>query len=207
MVMKLINKTDYSADYLRQIVKWVSREIGFKAYPAHTLLFANSRKRLWSYRWSDSHHATVLISGESRFPRSESRRWPALPDRDTAIMHATACIIGFFAQAQEGVKFQNGPVFAKARELVTKFQGVRAALGAAALKQDDVNLIYAKVGLDGFEIVDEPTVPAKVALTPAQKRARKVEADLVRWQRKLKLAEGKIKKLKKRVAYYARAAR
>jgi hypothetical protein len=207
MVMKLINKTDYSAGYLRQIVKWVSREIGFKPYRAHTITFANSRRRSWSYRWSDSHNAAVLIAGEQRFPRPQTSQWPAMPDRDTALMHATACVIGFFAQAQESVKYQRGPVYAKASELVAKFQDAQAALGAAAMAQEDVNMIYAKVGLEGFEIVDAPPQPIKPVVTPAQKRARKVEADLLRWQRKLKLAEGKIKKLKRRAAYYARTAR
>lgn len=147
--MKLINKTDYSVPYLRQIVNWLCREVGLKQYPAHTITFAHSRKRSWSYSWSDSHHAAVFVGKEARFPRPATTQWPALQDRDTALVHATACILGFFAQAQGSVKYQRGPVYAKARAVAEKFPDVRASLAAASMKQDDVNFIYGKVGLEG----------------------------------------------------------
>jgi hypothetical protein len=203
MVMKLINKTDYSVAYLRQIVKWISGEVGLN-HSTHTLTIAPSRTRTWSFSWDTSRQATVFIGKEERFPRPAGHKWPALQDRDTALVFATGCVLSYFAQYQDSRGYNRGATYAKARALVARFPEVRASLGAAAMKQDDVDLIYAKAGVDGFELVDAPAVPAKIVLTPAQKRARKVEADLVRWQRKLKLAQGKIKKLKKQSAYYAR---
>jgi hypothetical protein len=48
-----------------------------------------------------------------------------------------------------------------------------------------------------------PAVKAKPSVQ--DKRAAKVQADLDRWQRKLKLAQTKVKKLKRKVAYYDKA--
>jgi hypothetical protein len=47
---------------------------------------------------------------------------------------------------------------------------------------------------------------AKPQPTAVERRAAKVTSDLDRWQRKLKLAQTKIRKLKQRAKYYERRA-
>ena len=51
-----------------------------------------------------------------------------------------------------------------------------------------------------------PTFKDTLRASIVERRAAKAQADLERWQRKLKLAQGKVRKYKARVRYYERKA-
>jgi hypothetical protein len=187
--MKLINKTEFDTVYLRKVIVWVRDQVGLRPDWITQLTFKPSRRRSWSWRMDGSHHATIMIKRNSN---GDSLAW------------ALGYVFGYMAQKQDGVRYARGPVRAKTASIHAEFsQGMNAKLHAASMPQDTMDMLCAKAGVEGFDL--EPVKPnAKLKATPVQRRAKKAQADLARWERKLKLAKGKVAKLQRRVAYYAK---
>jgi hypothetical protein len=189
--MKLINKTELDPNYVRKVVGWVRDQVGLRADWITEVRIRPSRSRTWSFRWDHgSHRVNVFIKRNS----------------ESGLAWALAYVLGYMAQAQDRVPYARGPVKTKAAQIAAEFEAtMNNKLAAAALSQDDVDMLCAKAGVEGFdEAVIQPATKAK--LSPVQQRAKKAAQDLVRWERKLKLAKGKVAKLQKRVAYYAKSS-
>lgn len=186
--MKLINKTEFDSVYLRKVISWVRDQVGLPADWIKQITVKPSRRRRWSWRWDGSKQTTIMVK---RGSNGDGLAW------------AMGYVFGYMAQIQAGVPYARGPVRAKATQIAADFSGgANLKLQAAAMPQDTVDLLCAKAGVEGFD--DVVIKPKKQQATPVQRRAKKAAADLARWERKLKLAKGKVAKLQKRVAYYTK---
>lgn len=184
--MKLINKTEFDSAYLRKVITWVREQVGLGPDWIKQIVIKPARTRDWGWSWCNSHYITITVKRGN----NEGLAW------------AMGYTFGYLAQRQDGARRNSGPVRKKAAEIVAAFKGgMDLQLQADAMKQDDIDMLCAKVGIEGY---DEAHIKApKVKPTPVQRRAKKAAQDLARWERKLKLAEGKVAKLKRRVAYYS----
>jgi hypothetical protein len=190
--MKLINKTDYDTAYLRKLIEWVRSETGLNPGWIQHLAFKYSRARAWSFSLDSSKTAVVM--------------WKQ-GGAEVNPVTALAYVIGYMTQKQDSGHYSRGPNAHQAKRIVEKFvaENVHVRLLSKTMAQDDVDMLCAKAGVEGFdEAIIQPTTKAK--LSPVQQRAKKAAQDLARWERKLKLAKGKVAKLQKRVAYYAKSS-
>ncbi len=189
--MKLINKTNYDIAYLRKLIEWMRKEVGLNPGWITQLVFKPSRSRSWSYSIEHgAKHATIMWKGS----------------KEESHVLAMARVFGFMAQKQDSGRYNRGSVEHQSARIVEKFmaENVGMKLQARTMSQDTVDLLCAKAGVEGFDEALIQPPPTKPRMSPVQKRARKAAQDLARWERKLKLARGKVAKLQKRVAYYAK---
>lgn len=191
--MKLRNSTSYQTWFLRRMVSWCCRELELPTSHVDAAQFTRCagifRGRAW---WYGQTRGRILVricdDQPNDFPYTGRRnsRSPeyTLADRTEAIVKVTAHELAHLTlrHRNRASKEQNTDGLALA--VLASFRKDRARLLAAWS--------------------EAPQEREKVIIPLADKRAAKVRADLDRWQRKAKLAQTKIRKLKRRMAYYER---
>lgn len=221
--MRLKNMTEWGDRFLRRMVSWCCREVGLPVGKLRTALFSNTKKRCWVQRhgsvpdpvtgertyedrpmvdqkayagWGGSGGISVRVGDECRFPTKQFEKFGSthyeFADRIEALVGVTAHEVYHCWQTANrslvGRSRIDEPRAMRAERLaLEKFRVNREALLAGWGKSESVKVQAPKPSIE-------------------DKRAAKAVNDLVRWQRKLKLAQTKCKKLKIRVAYYERRA-
>ncbi len=195
--MNLRNSTDWSPWFLRRMLSWCCRELEGRVREVRSATFRNSRAAYGGCARTWLRAITVCVGTADRFPISGQTMSELnghrieLADRLEALVWVTAHELAHVFQAVEKVKTRRSGVAGgsesatnwHARPVVEAFRAQREALLAHWNEPPALALRAPK-----------PPLP--------EQRRQKVEADLARWERKLKLAKTKVAKLKQRVAYY-----
>ena len=194
--MKLKNTTTLSDSFLRRMTGWVRAEVGL---PAAKLRQANFTKTLRYFRgraWSSGRILVrIKVDQIGGYPVNWTHRGVELniPDAVASLVYVTA---------HEVCHLLNWHVPGQDRELREhrdlEPHCVRIGKSVMTKFLTDREALLATWNEPGKEREGKSTVSV------SEKRAAKVQADLDRWLRKLKLAQTKVKKLKLKVGYYER---
>jgi hypothetical protein len=194
--MKLANSTDFSDQMLRRMVSWTCKQLGFPASKLGSVQFRNRARRSYSGHAYYPRRIVVSIGPASRFPTKPDSR-PGMQnevfaDRTEALIAVTSHEIAHLLQWREGRTRQ-----LELHRRTEKDARWHEVLVLRAFRAEREALLAAWS--------HEPQA-ATIKMTPSvvEKRADKAATDLARWQRKLKLAQTKVRKLRTRVKYYER---
>ena len=193
--MKLKNTTDFSDAFLRRMVAWACKQVPL---PFRYIKRATFRRTKNSAPYSGrggGHGITVRIGPASAYPTREFVRHqvtnPGFADRLEALVAVTVHEIYNCRQSADKA-WDNGRNFSEPAAV----QAEKVAL--AEFRANRETLVRAWM---------EPVAESVRPVIPiAEKRQAKTLADLERWQRKLKLAKTKVRKLTIRARYYERKA-
>lgn len=195
--MQIKNSTRWSTWFLRRMVAWCCQQLGdIKVRDMKTAVFRNSRSAYSGVARPWLRQITVCVGKATRFPcESMTHRnghKMELADAVEALVWITAHELAHVGQAMQGSGTRQGGSRCGsemstewyAKPVVDTFRAQREALLAA------------------WE--EPPAAALRPKPSPATVRATKAYAELERWERKLKLATTKVRKLRRRVAYYQR---
>ena len=190
MTMIVTNSiTDYSNHFIRRMVMWCCKQINLHTKLVWKAQFRNRKTRAYSGHAWWSMRICVSIGPETFFPRHNSGYRGGLPFTYETQLE---CLIAVTAHElthlrQYSLHQHKGP-------------------GREAECEDVSQMVVKRFREQQSELLTmwhtEPTQKPVISLI--DKRAEKVTSDLNRWQRRLKLAQTKVKKLKQRVTYYER---
>lgn len=193
--MKIKNSTDWPNHFLRRLVSWCCKQLD---HPASKVRLAQFTRYSGAYRgraWS-SRRILCRVGSADRFPMAPDNRpgmaGEVFADQTEALVAVTAHELAHLAQYREGRI--GGLKQMRVTEPATRREEVRVLRAFRANRE----VLLA-------EWSAAPPKPEKPKASLQDKRAAKAQADLGRWQRKLKLAQTKVRKLKTRVKYYEHA--
>lgn len=192
--MKLANSTEWPDYFLRRLVSWCCKELGLPSSKVRRAQFRNRTISAYSGHAYTSMRFVASVGPAGRFPLNPDNRpgmkGTVIADRLEALVAITAHELAHLCQYAE----RRAPGLRRTRriERVTRREEVRV-LSAFREQRDSLLAEWSAA---------PATRPAKPQASIQEKRAVKAQADLDRWQRKLKLAQTKIRKLKYRVRYY-----
>jgi len=191
--MILQNSTTWPNWFLRRVVSWCAKQLELPHADIKASVFRNSRCAWGGCARGWRKAITVCVGKASYFPRT-NRHGINLQDREDCLVWVTAHELAHIFQylyvgagtRQRGGRGGSEDITEKfAKPIVARFQQERATLLAEWL-----------------------TPPATCLRAPqlsvVEKRAVKAKNDLAKWQRRLKLAQTKVRKLKTKVRYYER---
>ncbi|MCI0539593.1 MAG: hypothetical protein L0Z50_30655 [Verrucomicrobiales bacterium] len=195
--MKIKNTTDWPTWFLRRMAGWCCRQLELPALTIKLATFRNSRSA-WggaAYYWKGK--ITVCVGEAGHFPTKGylhgNGHQNGIADRLECLVWVTAHEIAHCLQADTKTRGGGGGGGSEictewfAKPVLEKFRQCRDALLA--------------------EWNEPPAIPARSPKPTVKERRRaKSVNDLTKWQRKLKLAQTKVRKLKVRVRYYERQA-
>lgn len=193
--MRLINSTDFPDHFLRRMVSWCCKQTEYPPSKIREAKFTNTYHAYRGRAFMGSRSFLVRIGPADRYPLPEVKRHgimhPAHLDRIEGLVSTTAHEIEHlyqyaFQTMRRGQRLEPQCIAAERRTL-EHFREQRETLLAAWSLAPATRQQQPK--------------PSKAA----QRQARD-EASLTRWQRKLKLAQTKIKKLKTRIRSRERRA-
>lgn len=201
--MKLENSTDYPPHYLRRMVAWCCRELGMPARFCKSATFRQRRKPRFSghaYHWRGGGDIVVSLAPDSFFPWTENAEWlrvagivRTLNDRTECLVNVTAHELRHLQAELEGER--------------TRGDGLRIGSSERATEHDAQKVLAAfRADREALEVAWRVAPPVKAKPSAVDQRAAKVNAALERWQRKLKLAQTKVKQYRRRATYYQRKA-
>lgn len=186
------NSTVWPNYFLRRMLSFCCKELGMPVRAIRDVAFRNSRS---SWGGSASYwrgRITVCVGRAEHFPargyRHGNGHQNTIADRTECLVWVTAHEAAHCLQNGTKTRAQGGGGSEIATEwhakpVLEKFRAMRDALLA--------------------EWNEAPALAIKgPALTLTERRRAKAIADLAKWERKLKLAKTKVKKLKTRVNYY-----
>lgn len=193
--MKLKNTSDYPGPFLRRLIGWVRRQVKLPAARLRRVTIKGDRGCCSGV--AEPWACTVRIGPAERFPsppwRYHGAVVPGYADRLEALVATLAHELRHVVQFAEGrgrtsLTLREGECCAWERDVLAAFRAGRAALEAK----------WSAASPKPAECARKPR-PSAVDL-----RATRASAGLVRWQKKLKLAQTMLRKYKRRVAYYSR---
>lgn len=183
--MKIKNTTEFDARFLRRMIGWVCRAIQLPVAAVRLVEITNcrlsSRGRAWPRR------CLLRIGAADKFPREPfrygGRMTPRCEDRIEGLIAIAAHELTHIKQYRDDESGRLEPdAVCKEHFVLGEFRKQREKLLAE---------------WSAFE-----PKPVKQKPDIKEQRATKVFASLARWQRKLKLAQTKIRGLKRRARYY-----
>lgn len=195
--MRLKNSTDFTDTFLRRMVSWCCKEVGL---PVRWLKRATFRKARKTYRdvafsgLGGGHGIIVRIGPESAFPTHEFHRHLVrhveFNDRIEALVGVTAHECYHCDQSRrrafKGASHDEPAAMQAERSAVEAFRANRDALLA--------------------EWIAPVQERVRTVVSISERREAKALADLAKWERKLSLAKGKVRKYTARVRYYEKKA-
>lgn len=195
--MRLRNSTDWPDHFLRRMVSWCCRQIGYPPSKVREVQFRNRTRRCYSGRAYGSRRIVCSVGPASAFPVAPDNRpgmdGEIIADRLEALIAITAHELRHLWQ------YANG----KSRTLDAERRTEHDA------RWHEVRTLRAFRHSRELLLIDWSHEPASHQSKPKppvqERRAAKAQADLDRWLRKLKLAQTKVRKLKRRVTYYDKA--
>jgi hypothetical protein len=201
--MKLTNSTSWPDTFLRRMVTWCREQIGLPARCVKAARFGATHRGFSGRAYLQSFRIGVRVGCRERFPThfrvpgvDAADEWPRiLNDREEALVKVTAHELCHLDNYRLGDKTR-GRNGCGGSEGWTQRQAEKVLF---AFRADRERLLAEWSAAAELVAADTPPRPSIV-----EKRAAKAAADLSRWQRKLRLAQTKVKKLKARVAYYTK---
>jgi hypothetical protein len=192
--VKLKNTTDWPDWFLRRMIRWCAKHVEL---PPKALRSAQFRRRTTcSYSGcGGSGRITVSIGPASKFP-VEEHKVDGYPGMCPRIADPTEALVAITAHELTHVREMAKRVSRMLSERQTMYEERRLL----RMFQEDRERLLAEWS--------EPPAerPAKPKASVQEKRAAKAQAALANWQRKLRLAQTKVKQYKKRVRYYETVA-
>lgn len=182
--------------FLRRMTAWCAKEIELPMRQVKVAVFRNSRS-LWGgcarcWRGQITLCVAKVITGPHP-TRTHRNRFSVgvLADRMEILIHVTAHELAHIYQYVEKAKTRIGGSLGGGEEATDHL----AAAVLAKFRQERDALLNA------WNVEPAQGLRGPV-LSVTERRALKAQKDLDRWQRRLKLAQTKVRKLKRRVAYY-----
>lgn len=202
--MKIINSTDWPVWFLRRMVAWCCGELGIKVKKIQRFKLRN-RSDGFSSGHCYSGYGLICVSlgvvnwttalGVSKtLKRGDEYRRRTVDDLVRVTAHEVAHRMQHIEGSRTRVSRRYGSASSGGSEPATKFH---EDLVMKAW-DDKKETLYP-------QWMQPPARQAKSTINIIDARAAKAQADLAKWTRKLKLAQAKVKKLKVRVRYYAKA--
>lgn len=194
--MKLRNTTHWPDYFLRRMLRWVCQQIELAPREINRAEFGKRASGCWNGRAWWSGRIRVVIGPADCFP-VEPYQYPGTTDPAYLSPRCVDQLEGLIAvTAHEATHIrqyrQRGRHGKRLNsERPTRFEERRVL---ELFKQQREQLVA--------EWSAPPPAKAKTVITPQVQRAAKALRDLTRWQRKLKLAQTKVKQYKRRVNYY-----
>lgn len=188
--MRLRNSTDFADTFLRRLVSWCCRALGYPARRLRAAQFTRTRSAFRGRAWQ-SRRILVRIGDDDKHAYPQQHKYPGrvyapeytLSDRMEALLMVTAHEIAHLARWHDGIgRTREARVDGMALAVLEKFRPQRDELLA-----------------EWGRLSERKATPK---LSVVDRRAAKTADDLARWQRKAKLAATKIRKLKARMRYY-----
>lgn len=200
--MNLKNSTDWSNLFLRRMLSWCCKQVGVPVRQLHKAEFGNRTDCAYSGRgtWK---RILVRIGPASCYPvkphlypgrTDEAFMSPLIEDRVEGLIAVTAHEL---THAREHYRMKKQPAIRALRAWGSERQTMFEERRVLELFKQNREALLA-------EWSAEPSQRETQQRTLQEKRAEKVQKDLSRWTRKLKLAQTKIRKLKQRASYYER---
>lgn len=188
--MKLVNSTVFPDRFLRRLVSWCCGQIELGVRELRLAEFTNCSGH---YRGLASNSRRILcrVGPAENFPMEPDGREgmdnEVIADRIEALVAITAHELAHIGQ------FVSGRMSRLKKQRRTE----------PATRREEVRVLRS-FRLQRESLLAQWSAPAKPkpVLSIQDKRAAKALADLERWQRKLKLAQTKVRKAKRRAAYY-----
>lgn len=197
--MILRNSTDFSDRFLRRMLSWICRAMELSPKKIKEAKFQNTRHLFSGHaHWRSRILVKIGGDGGDMYPytRSRNEHGPVytLADRMESLIHVSA---------HEAAHIERWHRLGDVRNNEADVDRV-ALIVLKAFRVERERLLAEWTG-PPVEVTAE-LVAADNSATPAfvERRAAKAVADLARWTRKLKLAQGKVRKLKAKVTYYAK---
>ena len=192
--MKLKNSTTFENHFLRRMVAWCAKQVEYPVSKVREAQFRNRTRRSYSGHAYGSRRIVCSIGPASRFPLLPDSR-PGMSneivaDREEALIAVTAHELTHLHQ----YLFRRDTGKKRWSELDARWHEVKA-LREFRANRDALLAEWSKA---------PAAKVAKPKPSIVEKRAAKAAADLARWNKKLKLAQTKVRKLKTRVRYYER---
>lgn len=189
--MQLKNSTDWSDRFLRRMLTWCCNEIGYKVRDLRGVQFRNRKTKHYSGRAYLNQRRIVVSIAAREFQRLMTCRAHIagkpiiLHNRLEALVKVTTHELAHLCQWRDG-----------RRKLVEHDADWHAGHVLDLFRADHEQLIAA-----WSATAERPKAPAK---SKQQVNADKAEQFLVTWQRKLKLAQTKVKQYRAKVRRYER---
>lgn len=207
MKMRFKNTTDWPDYFIRRMLAWCVKELELPKDQLWHAHFGKRSRGCFNGRASIcGRKIRVMIGPAEAYPvkgflypgrTDEAYRSPDYADQIEGLIGVTAHEIThlrqWVARKQSGRRTYERGLF---NERATRYEERRVL----ALFQSQREALLAAWGKA------QARAELKPKLTAVEKRAIKAQADLARWQRKLKLAQTKVKKLRAKAKYYERTA-
>lgn len=191
--MRLTNSTSWPDYFLRRLVSYCAAKVGYPVRQLRAAKFRNSRSS-WggvARPWLKS-FTTCVTKNWGPNPMT-TRHGLELRDREECLVHVTAHEIAHIMQYAEQSKTRQSGT-SGGSERATDWHANPVVLDFREHREE---LLAAWNVMPALRTRG----PGK---TPEEIRESKAREALARWERKLKLAQTKIKKLRARVRYYER---
>lgn len=203
--MRFKNSTDFPDHFLRRMVSWCCKQLDLPVRWVHRGTFRNSRRSISGH--AGRHEFTCCIGPDSAFPSREWRRGgvlvPAFASRIDALvelaLHELQHCNQSYLRHKPLTNFRLGHVTI---DLPDVSRDIETDAQFAALHGYRAFMANREALLAEWNLPVERKTRQFVSVI--ERRAIKAANDLDRWNRKLKLAQTKIRKLKARVRYYER---
>lgn len=198
--MKLKNTTDWTDHFLRRMVAWCCRQIDMPVRSIHSAVFRRSRAAWGGCARYSRRQISVCVGDARHFPANAGshEKGEAFADRLECLVAVTAheaYHIAAHAVDDHRQKTRRGTDRTASSERRTCLEEMRVLRVFRANR----DALLAEWSVPPVKRESWPKASVQ------ERRALKAANDLARWQRKLKLAQTKCRKLKQRVNYYDKA--
>lgn len=192
--MKIQNSTNWSDSFLRKMTSWVCRQLDMPIRKIKTAQFRNRTIECFSGRAYGGTRFVVSIGPKRAFPLSCRNHAGVanfyLADRTEALINVTAHEVRHLTAAWTGERTRGNGKWCSSSERATEHDAQKVL---AAFRERRTELL-----------LEWSVEQIRQVVGTVEKRANKADKDLARWQRKLKLAQTKVRQYRKRVRYYER---
>lgn len=203
--MKVTNSTSWSDRYLRRMVSWCCKQLGAPTSIVRHAVFRNSRTTLGGAARQWCSQITVCVGRAHHFPCDVGYGRGVYQDPTECLVAVTAHELFHLEAGRKG-----SPNYQSTRGGGTARQRAGHSSEAVTCREEARvrDLFRAdRVALEAQW--DEPLVVANrsAAKDPQVVKQEKLEAQLANWERKLKYAETKVRKLRRRLGVLALVAK
>ena len=183
--MRLKNSTDFPDHYLRKMTSWCCRKLGLPVRYVQSAEFRNRHTTIYSghaYLYQHRIVCSVAASGDHA-------------GRADILVGLTAHELSHLEHFRRGDRTRGHGKGVGGSEKSVEWHAARV-LDAYRAKRAELEAKWLR----------PRATRERPSLSPVERRAAKAVRDLEKWQRRLKIAQTKLKKAKARMAYYAKRA-
>lgn len=199
--MKIYNSNKAFSDaFLRRMTSWCAKQIGMPVNYLKRAVFRNSRTAFGGCARQWCSQITVCVGNKSQFPvacESHYRQGEKFVDQIEAVVAVTAHELFHIEAGRLGSPhYQSTRGYGRRRGHSSEAVTCKEELRVLDLFRQQRDWLMCHWLTEPVELTEMPQP------TLIDRRKAKVESDLLRWQRKLKLAKTKVRKLEQSLARY-----